>query len=241
MKALMKLELIQTKRNLSVFVLSIGMPVIFFLLFSSLVDAGDYQAIFVRDYLMTITAFSMSGFGFFTFPTILHEDVKTNWLMQIKHTPIKIWQYYLAKVLRTLLCFVPVITVNFLVGALVKGVSLSARDWFLAGLLLLVGSIFYLSAGLLLSQIKSEQLMSVLGNIFYLALAILGGSWMPVRTFPDWLQSISKLTPTYHANFLVTNFLEKGNVSLTSLVFILLYAMILVGLALFIKKKTEVR
>lgn len=241
MRALLKIELIQTKRNLSAFVLAIGMPVLFFLLFSSLVDVGDYQAVFVRDYLMTMTAFSMSGFGFFTFPTMLHDDVKNHWFLQIAHSPVPIWQYYLAKILRTLICFVIAIVINFLIGSMVKHVDLPMKSWFLSAILLLIGSSFYLAMGLLLAQIKSEQLMSVLSNLLYMGLAILGGSWMPVRTFPTWLQNISKITPTYHANYLVTHFLEEGEFAFSSLAFVLIYAIILLGLALFIKKRTEVR
>ena len=31
-----------------------------------------------------------------------------------------------------------------------------------------------------------------------MVLAILGGLWFPIQTFPSWLQRISNITPTYH-------------------------------------------
>lgn len=182
MKALLQVESIKLSRSLGVFLLSIGMPVVFFLIFSSTVQFDDVamQKAFIQSYMLTMTGFSMSGFALFTFPTMLAEDRKNSWLTFIQHSPLPIWHYYLSKLVRVLLCFVSSNVIVFAVGGLVKGVEMTAQEWVISALLLLVTSIVFLAIGLLLVQIQSEQTMSVVANLLYFVLAIMGGSWMPV-------------------------------------------------------------
>ena len=66
MKALLKIEWIKTWRSWPVFIMGIGMPVGFFLLFSSIVSAPtpEAQKEFLLSYMLTMTGFSMSSFGY---------------------------------------------------------------------------------------------------------------------------------------------------------------------------------
>ena len=243
MIALLKVEWIKTKRTWITFVLSIGMPVFFFLFFSGMELSPDLkeQKVLVMSCMLTMTAFSMSSFGFFSFPAMLVEDKTNHWLTYIEHSSVPIWQYYLSKVIRVLFCFLLSIVATFLFGAIFRGVSMPLSRWFGAGALLLVSSFLFLAFGLLISQIKSQQLMTIVGDISFIGLAIIGGSWMPIENFPDWMQKISKVTPVYHVNQLVTQFAQKGQVNGKSLIIILGYVIIIAALALMIKNKTEVK
>lgn len=242
MIALLKMEWIKTWRFWMTFVLSIGMPVFFFLFFSGmeLSSNPEEQKELVTAYMLTMTAFSMSSFSFFSFPAMLVEDKTNHWLTYIEHSSVPIWQYYLAKVLRVLFCFFLSIVATFLVGAIFRGVSLPLSCWLGSAALLLLSSVLFLAFGLLLSQIKSQQLMTIVGNLSFIGLAIIGGSWMPIENFPDWMQKISKVTPVYHVNQLVTQFAQKGQVNGESLIIILVYVIIIAALALRIKNQTEV-
>ena len=131
------------------------------------------------------------------------------------------------------------IIVTFCVGAFVRDVELPLSGWLGSGALLLLSSLVFLAFGLLIAQIKSQQIMSVVANITYLGLAIVGGSWMPISMFPKWVQSISEWTPVYHVNELVVNFAKDGTFSWKSLLFILAYTVVATGLALFIKAQRE--
>ena len=128
---------------------------------------------------------------------------------------------------------------TFCVGAFVRDVELPLSGWLGSGALLLLSSLVFLAFGLLIAQIKSQQIMSVVANITYLGLAIVGGSWMPISMFPKWVQSISEWTPVYHVNELVVNFAKDGTLSSKSLFFILAYTVVATGLALFIQSQRE--
>ena len=241
MKALLKIEWIKTWRSWPVFIMGIGMPVGFFLLFSSIVSTPNPEAQkdFLLSYMLTMTGFSMSSFGLFTFPYMLQEDQTEHWLTYIEHSKISISAYYLSKIFRVLLNFMVAIIVTFCVGAFFRDVELPLSGWLGSGALLLLSSLVFLAFGLLIAQIKSQQIMSVVANITYLGLAIVGGSWMPISMFPKWVQSISEWTPVYHVNELVVNFAKDGKFSWKSLLFILAYTVVATGLALFIKSQRE--
>ena len=104
MKALLKIEWIKTWRSWPIFILGIGMPVAFYLLYSSIVSSPtpELQKEFLKTYMLTMTGFSMSSFGLFTFPYMLQEDQTEHWLTYIEHSKISIGAYYLSKI--DLLC-----------------------------------------------------------------------------------------------------------------------------------------
>ncbi|SDO70323.1 ABC-2 type transport system permease protein [Streptococcus sp. 45] len=243
MIALLKVEWIKTKRTWITFVLSIGMPVFFFLFFSGMELSPDLkeQKMLVMSYMLTMTAFSMSSFGFFSFPAMLVEDKTSYWLTYIEHSSVSIWQYYLSKVIRVLVCFLLSILATFLFGAIFRGVTMSLSRWLGSAALLLLSSLLFLAFGLLISQMKSQQLMTIVGDIAFLGLAIIGGSWMPIETFPEWMQKLAKVTPIYHVNILVTDFAKNAQLNWQSLIIVLGYAIIIAALALMIKNKTEVK
>ena len=241
MKALLKIEWIKTWRSWPIFILGIGMPVAFYLLYSSIVSSPtpELQKEFLKTYMLTMTGFSMSSFGLFTFPYMLQEDQTEHWLTYIEHSKISIWSYYLSKIFRVLLNFMVAIIVTFCVGTFFRDVEMPFFRWLGSGALLLLSSLVFLAFGLLIAQIKSQQIMSLVANIIYLVLPIVSGSWVPISMFPKWVQSISEWTPVYHVNELVVNFAINGKFSWKSLLFILAYTAVSIVLALFIKSHRE--
>ncbi|MGT2799574.1 ABC transporter permease [Streptococcus marmotae] len=242
MKALLRIEYLLTKRNAFGFIMGIGMPVLFFLLFSSMFDSSyENAAALTRNYLLTMTAFSMSSFGLYAFPSMLDTDKQSRWLLQIQHSPVPLSQYYLAKVLNVFVSFVISIMVNFAVGAIFRDVRMTTEQWLVSSLLLLATSMVYLAIGLALTLFKNRQTLSVVANLLYFVLAIFGGSWLPYEALPDWMQSVAHFTPSYYANQLVLRYINDHHLQVTSLLMVLLYTIIITGITLVLKKKQEVR
>lgn len=135
MKALLRIEYLLTRRDLAGFIMGIGMPVLFFLLFSSMFDsaAGNIMTL-TRNYLLTMTAFSMSSFGLYAFPILLTTDKQSHWLLQIQHSPLPLFQYYTAKVIRVFVSFMISIVVTFVVGAVFRDVVMTAEQWLVSAL-----------------------------------------------------------------------------------------------------------
>ncbi|KGR73251.1 ABC transporter permease [Streptococcus phocae subsp. salmonis] len=210
-KALVTLEYHQAKRRLSSFLTGIGMPVGFFLLFSSL-WSGDVPkaelSLLLKQSLFSMTAFSCISFAFFTLPISIQEDRTSQFTKMLAQSPIHQWQYYTAKILRIATCFICSIVVVFGSGYLFRGISMPVLDWIVTGGLLFLGGICFLPLGIVLSALPSSETLSVISNVLYLGLALLGGLWMPTESFPEQMQIISKLTPTYHYKQLVVSYVN---------------------------------
>lgn len=242
-KAILYKEYLINKRSLSDLILAIGMPIGFFLLFTSIWadDMPKEQQVFwVRQYMIQMTAFSSLSFAFFTLPYAFQEDRKGNRFKTIVHSPVPLWQYYVSKILSILVYFALSIIAVFAIGHFVKGVNMSAGDWLMSAGLLFVGAVCFMPFGALFAHIKSSQTLSLVANIFYMGMAVLGGLWMPVQTFPDFMQKIAKFTPTYHLNNLFISYF-KDNFSVRFLFILVGYAIIVLTIALAVGKKLEVK
>ena len=238
---LLKIEFIFIKRNLTNFIMGLGFPVIFFILFSGMQQFDDPETKIrvVKDMLISMTAFSSISFALFSLPISIKEDEKNNYLHILNNSPIKISEYYLARFIRLIITFIISIVVVFAVGHIFRGVNMTAREWFMSAVLMLIGSITFLGMGLLLSLIKSEEKLSLLANILYLGLAMLGGLWWPTYLFPEWLQNISKLTPTYYLLEFVNKYSKEDIFSYRALAILLAYSVVCIIATLVIKNRRE--
>ncbi len=202
--ALNKIEFLLTKRQLVTYLLSVGMPTAFYLFFSGMYqDTPGGPANFMRDYLISMTAFSMMSTAMFSFPVVLHTDKINNWQKTLRHTPVNMVEYYLSKITSMLVDYLVSILVVFSVGHFVR------------------------------------QLMSVVGNLLYLGLAVLGGLWMPISLFPDWMQVIGKRLPSYQLLELIKTFLNEGSINLSATVYLLVFSVVLFGLTIYLQGHKE--
>ena len=94
-----------------------------FFLVSSLAPTPEAQKGFLLSYMLTMTGFSMSSFGLFTFPYMLQEDRIEHWLTYIEHSKVSIAAYYLSKIFGVLLNFMVAIIVTFCVGGFFRDVG----------------------------------------------------------------------------------------------------------------------
>ncbi|VJP39276.1 multidrug ABC transporter permease [Streptococcus pneumoniae] len=238
--ALSKIEFLLTKRQLIYYLLSVGMPTAFYLFFSGIYqDTPGELANFMRDYLISMTAFSMMSTTILSFPAVLHTDKMNNWKKTLRHSPVNMVEYYLSKITSMLVDYLVSILVVFTVGHFVRGVDMPLVKWVGAAILLIVGSIAFVALGLTLTLLPTSQLMSVVGNLLYLGLAVLGGLWMPISLFPDWMQAVGKCLPTYQLMELLKTFLNEGGINLSATVYLLVFSAVLFGLTIYLQGHKE--
>ena len=241
MTSLMKIELILMKRQAAYYLLSIGLPSVFYLIFSGMMS-GNAPASVLQAYLFSMTVFSIiMSSAFFSIPSTLQSDKTNNWQKMLQHSPVSMIEYYISKLFSALLTFLLSIVVVFSVGHFVRGVNLPAMDWLIIALIILFGSLVFIAMGVLVSLLPSAQLMSVVGNIAYMALAVLGGLWFPLTMFPKWLQSIGKLTPSYQLMQIVSSYLEHREFNAIAALIVLVYTVGVSLVVLQLKKRIEVK
>ena len=241
MASLMKIELILMKRQAAYYLLSIGLPSVFYLIFSGMMSGSDTPEPVLRGYLFSMTLFSIMSSAFFSIPSTLQSDKNNNWQKMIQHSPVSMVEYYISKLFSALLTFLLSIVVVFSVGHFVRGVSLPTMDWLIIALIILFGSLVFIAMGVLVSLLPSAQLMSVVGNIAYMALAVLGGLWFPLSMFPAWLRSIGKLMPSYQLMQVVSSYLEHREFNAIAALIVLVYTVGVSLVVLQLKKRIEVK
>ncbi|KXT74516.1 ABC transporter permease protein [Streptococcus sp. DD10] len=238
--ALCKVEYLLTKRQVVYYLLSVGMPTAFYLFFSGLYrESPGGPSHFMRDYLLSMTAFSMMSTAIFSFPAVLHTDKLNNWQKTLRHSPVNMVEYYLSKIGSMMVDYLVSILVVFSVGHWVRGVSMPLGSWVGAALLLIVGSIAFVALGLVLTLLPTSQLMSIVGNLLYMGLAVLGGLWMPITLFPDWMQAIGQCLPSYQLMELLKTFLNEEGLNLSASLYLLVFSAVLFGLTLYLQNRKE--
>ena len=241
MRSLMKVELILMKRQAAYYLLSIGLPSFFYLIFSGMMSGSATPTLVLQTYLFSMTVFSIMSSAFFSIPSTLQSDKTNNWQKMLQHSPVSMIEYYISKLFSALLTFLLSIVVVFSVGHFVRGVNLPAMDWLIIALIILFGSLVFIAMGVLVSLLPIAQLMSVVGNIAYMALAVLGGLWFPLTMFPKWLQSIGKLTPSYQLMQIVSSYLEHREFNAIAALIVLVYTVGVSLVVLQLKKRIEVK
>lgn len=228
------------RRKLSSFMAFI-FPLAFYLLFTSLIDMpADAKKVFYKEYMYSMTVFSLMGFCLMQFPLEIIEERNSGWYKRLISTTITVLNYYLAKIIKTMTLFLASILLLFCVAHFYKGVDLSVSEWILSGVSLWLGASMFLTLGLIITQFTETQKASSVANLCNIVLAIIGGLWFPVSTFPDWMQTIAKLTPTYHLRHLALEFGKGNGFNVQSFIILGIYSIIFLIIALLINKSKEV-
>ncbi|BAS44933.1 ABC transporter permease [Staphylococcus schleiferi] len=222
-------------------ILSIFIPLAFYLLFTSIIQAPEAEMAEInKNAMYSMTTFSLTSFCLFSFPLELIDERKKGWYKNLMTTPLKPFDYFSVKIIKTMFQFVLAIFIIFGTAAFYKGVHLSLSQWILSGVVLWIGASLFLSLGVLLAQINDTQKASGIGNILYLGLAVLGGLWFPIDTFPSFMKPIAHLTPTYHLKKLATDLGQNDSFAISAFIILLLYSMIFLSIALYIQKRRDV-
>lgn len=239
--ALLKTEFkIIFRKKLTTF-LSIILPVGFYLLFTALLDLPEEaKQQFYKEYMYSMTVFSLMSFCLMQFPLNIIEERNTGWFKRLMVTPLSSKIYFITKVIKTMLLFLLSILLIFVVAHLYKNVNMSIQHWLLSGVSLWIGASLFLTLGLVIAQFNETQKANSIANIINMLLAILGGLWFPVQTFPIWLQKISKITPTYHLKNLALELVKNQGLNITSLFTLIVYSIMFLIIAMWINQRKEV-
>ncbi|MEC2160735.1 ABC transporter permease [Virgibacillus halodenitrificans] len=235
-----KFEMIRIFRNPYFVFWSLFMPILFYFIFTNIVntgvpDQGEWQAY----YLMSMTTFSVMGSAIMNFGIRMVQEQTEGWSTFMKLTPFPSWAYFSSKMFGQLIIHLLSIVIVFLAGYLINGVSLSVSQWIFSGIWVLIASIPFLALGSLVGTMKKVETASGVSNIIYLALAIVGGMWMPINTFPTFLQNIAEWLPSYHFGSGAWNIVQGTSPDWQSYLILIGYLIIFLLLAVSIRRKQE--
>lgn len=156
---------------------------------------------------------------------------------------VKVWQYYLGNIIASLISILIQIILTLLCLNIFTNVNLGMSNLNMFIVLFLV-SILAVSIGTFCIAItRNSQEASILSNILTMSLLMIGGCFVPIEFFPEFINKISKFLPTRWAMDMIFEFQNGVLVSelWRNIVVILLFSITFFLLAAYKTKFSEKR
>ncbi|MEV7427248.1 MULTISPECIES: ABC transporter permease [unclassified Streptomyces] len=200
MNTLIRLEIARTLRNKKFMFFSVVYPSVLFLMI-----AGPQDNSTVPGTGLPMGAFymvAMASFGALTAVLMgnsekIAKEREKGWVRQLRLTPLPGRGYVLAKMAAAAVVTLPSIVVVFVVASVSKDVRLDLWQWLALTGVIWAGSLCFAALGVALGYLVSGDAVRPVTMITYFGLSILGGLWLPVTTYPRWLQNIAEWLPTH--------------------------------------------
>jgi ABC-2 type transport system permease protein len=195
-----RFEVSRLLRSWRFLIITVGFPVIFYMLL-----LGDRRAGRVIDgtvpwrvYLMV----SMCSFGALVAALTaggarLSAERASGWARQLRVTPLPTWSYVATKVTASMLVILPVIVLVEVVGAAFGGVHLAVGTWFELSALLWVTALPFAVLGVLIGfMVHAETAFPVVTALMFV-LGYFGGLFNPVASMPGAMQVAAHILPSF--------------------------------------------
>ena len=218
-----------TVTNVAFMVFTIALPVGMYLLFSMMFGAeAEGQA---RGLIM-INMAAYGGLGAaVTAGTQIQEDQRNGFLRQLVVAGLSPRSFLIGSVIAASAVIVPALAAVGLVG-LATGVEASPDRFLLTLVVLWLGLLPTILIGLVLGMVLRGAAAMAGGVVTMMAMAIFGGLWMPLEMFPQWMQELGRLLPTYWISSLGQWSLQGAELPVTGLVVIGAWTLVLGALCL---------
>lgn len=234
-------ELLRTSRDRRFFLLTLGMPVIFYIIFIN--QAGGLARIggtFWNVYFMvSMAAFGVVGSSVNTLGVRLAAERQSGWVRWLRTTPLSTVGYAMAKVMTQLTLSLAIIVVVFLVAHFSQNVNMPTTTWIEVALWLWLGSLPFASLGVLIGMAGNAA--QILGTLAYLVLSMLGGLLTPIQALPMTMQDIAKWMPTYHFANPAWNILGGKGIEWQDIAVLIGWAVLFLALAAYLQKRMDAR
>ena len=217
-------------RNKRFFFFSLALPVIFYLLFTRVMNVGvpaSALKTWQLNYLVSMAVYSSLISSVITVSNTLLEDREHHFALFVRLTGTSNLRYYGTMLAVFMPLNILAIVILGLVGTFVNGVSISITLWLAFIVLLPLLSFPFVLIGILISISGSSNLVNILNQIVMFSMAIIGGLWWPLDLMPNWLQTIGHGLPTYQISTIIQDVVNKSAISGTSLLGLAIWTVVL--------------
>ncbi|PFT63512.1 ABC transporter permease [Bacillus thuringiensis] len=128
-----KIEILRTFRNKLFVFFSLLMPVMFYYIFTNVVQVPQNGDAWKAHYLISMATFSIVGTALFSFGVRLSQERGQGWTHLLKITPLPEGAYLTAKIIAQTVVNAFSILVIFIAGILINHVELTVGQWIGAG------------------------------------------------------------------------------------------------------------
>ena len=200
--ATLELDIRRTLRNRRYLMFAVGFPAVFYLLYTGVLAGGNpTQAIdgttWGAYFMVSMAAYGALGAAL-SGAQVIAVERSSGWTRQLRTTPLPPATYLVSKVLTSMVTTVPAIVAVTAAAVLLHNASLSPVEWVQITVSLALGALPFAALGVLIGYLFDASSAQGGMMISYFTIAILGGLWAPLASFPDVLVTIGHVLPGYH-------------------------------------------
>jgi len=189
-------EILKVARAPEFIVPTLAFPVAFYSLFGVVLSGGGTgRAAYL---LATYGVFAVMGAAIFGFGVGVANERERGWLDLKRAAPAPAVSYILAKVLATFIFASLAVALVHAVAGFAAGVALPRATWAALLGVHILSTLPFVLIGLTIGlSLKANGAVAV-ANLLFLLLAVLGGLWIPISSFPAFMQSFAQFLPSFH-------------------------------------------
>ncbi len=201
--------------------------------------AGD--PVFATQAVISLSVFAVMANALFSFGLTIAENREKPWDPYLRTLPAPGIARVLAHVLSTGMLGLTAILPVIVVGALFTAAEASPLRILAGVIALAVSALPFMLIGIAIGYALPFKAAIAVIQIVMFALAFVGGLFLPPFLFADWLDTISKFTPSRQAREFVIWAVEGGTLEWWVWVGILLWTAVMLVLALALFRRDEGR
>jgi ABC-2 type transport system permease protein len=197
MVAYLVFELRRLLRQPRLFILTVFMPVISYVVFTGVGDvSGRTEGVPVAVALMVGVGGYGAVIGVLSVGVAVSAERTVGWLRQLRVTPLRPLDVVVVKGFLATLTAIPSVIGVALAARFEHHVSLPVDRWVLLVLVMWLGSVPFALLGLALGYLLPPNIAQPASFLTFFSLSVLGGLLVPVAAFPRGLQRIAHALPT---------------------------------------------
>jgi ABC-2 type transport system permease protein len=197
MTAYFKFELRRLVREPRLFIFTVFMPVISYVVFTGVGDIrGDTEGVTIAAALMVGMAAYGAVAGVLSVAGGVSVERTGGWLRQLRITPLPPVAVIAVRGFLATLTAVPSVIAVGIAGRIEHHVALPLDRWILLVLVMWLGTIPFALLGLAIGYVLPPQVAQPATFLSFFCLSVLGGLLVPVEAFPRMLRYVAHALPT---------------------------------------------
>ena len=244
--AFLTIEIRRALRNRRYVMFSVAFPTAFYLLYTGVLSTGApadstiagttwgaYFMVSMATYAAMVAALSGA--------IVIARERSSGWTRQLRVTPLPSAGYVAGKVVVAYVVTLPAIAAVVVAGIAVNHVSLPMGSLVQMFVSIALGVLPFAALGLLIGYLFDADSAQGAMMVSLFGLAILGGLWAPISSFPESLATIGRMLPSFRLADLGRAALTGASPDLADVAILAAYATVIGALAAWRYRASEQR
>jgi ABC-2 type transport system permease protein len=244
--AFVSIEVRRALRNRRYLMFAVGLPTVFYLLYTGVLSSGASPDAAIDGmtwgaYFMVSMATYAAMIAALGGAAVIARERSSGWTRQLRVTPLPATAYVVGKLLVAYVVTLPAIAAVVIAGIVVNHVSLPPASLVGMVISLALGVLPFAALGLLIGYLFDADSAQGAMMISLFALAIVGGLWAPISSFPDTLATIGHMLPSFRLADLGRSVVAGNPPDLADIAILAVYAAAIGSLAVWRYRVSEQR